>query len=57
MELSCLVRWRLSLSGFGCRLSVMNAATAALLANTLLTLHVGVVVFVVGLLPLVLIGC
>jgi hypothetical protein len=34
----------------------MNAPTAALLADALLTLHVGVVLFVVGLLPLVLIG-
>lgn len=34
----------------------MNAATAALLADALLTLHVGVVLFVVGLLPLILIG-
>ena len=30
--------------------------TAALLADTLLALHVGIVLFVVGLLPLVLIG-
>ena len=34
----------------------MNAATAAILADALLTLHVGVVLFVVGLLPLILIG-
>jgi hypothetical protein len=34
----------------------MNASTAALLADTLLALHVGVVLFVVGLLPLVLVG-
>ncbi|WP_291008905.1 DUF2784 domain-containing protein [Hydrogenophaga sp.] len=34
----------------------MNAATAAFLADALLTLHVGVVLFVVGLLPLILIG-
>lgn len=34
----------------------MSPATAALLADALLTLHVGVVVFVVGLLPLVLAG-
>jgi hypothetical protein len=34
----------------------MNATTAALLADTLLILHVGVVLFVVGLLPLILIG-
>ena len=34
----------------------MNAATAALLADALLTLHVGVVLFVVGLLPLILLG-
>ena len=34
----------------------MNPATAALLADTLLALHVGVVLFVVGLLPLVLLG-
>lgn len=34
----------------------MTPATAALLADALLTLHVGVVVFVVGLLPLVLAG-
>lgn len=34
----------------------MNATLAALLADVLLTLHVGVVLFVVGLLPLVLIG-
>ncbi len=35
---------------------VTNPATAALLADALLALHVGVVVFVVGLLPLVLVG-
>lgn len=34
----------------------MNPATAALLADAILLLHVGVVVFVVGLLPLVLVG-
>ena len=34
----------------------MNPATAALLADTLLALHMGIVVFVVGLLPLVLLG-
>lgn len=34
----------------------MNMSTAALLADALLALHVGVVIFVVGLLPLVLIG-
>lgn len=34
----------------------MNPATAALLADTLLALHVGVVLFVVGLLPLVIVG-
>lgn len=34
----------------------MNALTASLLADTLLALHLGVVLFVVGLLPLVLIG-
>jgi len=34
----------------------INATAAGLLADALLTLHVGVVVFVVGLLPLVLIG-
>ena len=34
----------------------MSHATAALLADALLALHAGVVVFVVGLLPLVLIG-
>jgi Protein of Unknown function (DUF2784) len=34
----------------------MSTATAALLANALLVLHVGVVVFVAGLLPLVLLG-
>ena len=33
-----------------------SPATAALLADALLALHVGVVVFVVGLLPLVLVG-
>lgn len=33
-----------------------SPATAALLADALLTLHVGIVVFVVGLLPLVLLG-
>jgi len=34
----------------------MSPATAALLADAILLLHVGVVVFVVGLLPLVLVG-
>ena len=34
----------------------MNPPTAAVLADALLALHVGVVVFVVGLLPLVLAG-
>lgn len=34
----------------------MNPATAALLADAILALHLGVVVFVVGLLPLVLAG-
>lgn len=34
----------------------MNLALAALLADTLLALHVGVVLSVVGLLPLVLLG-
>ncbi len=34
----------------------MSPTTAALLADALLALHVGIVVFVVGLLPLVLIG-
>lgn len=34
----------------------MTPTTAALLADTLLALHVGVVLFVVGLLPLVLMG-
>lgn len=34
----------------------MNPATAALLADALLALHMGIVVFVVGLLPLVLLG-
>ena len=34
----------------------MNPATAALLADALLALHVGVVLFVVGLLALVLVG-
>lgn len=48
------------LPGVGCRLVVMNPvanpATAAGLADALLALHVGVVVFVVGLRPLVLVG-
>lgn len=35
---------------------MLTPATAALLADTILLLHVGVVVFVVGLLPLVLLG-
>lgn len=34
----------------------MNTFTAAVLADTLLVLHLGIVCFVVGLLPLVLIG-
>lgn len=34
----------------------MNAFTAAILADALLVLHVAIVVFVVGLVPLVLIG-
>ena len=34
----------------------MNPSTAALLADALLALHVGVVLFVVGVLPLTLIG-
>ena len=34
----------------------MNATTATLLADALLALHAGVVMFVVGLLPLILIG-
>lgn len=34
----------------------MNPATAALLANALLSLHAAIVLFVVGLLPLVLVG-
>jgi hypothetical protein len=34
----------------------MSPALAALLADALLALHVGVVLFVVGLLPLVLVG-
>ena len=34
----------------------MSLALAALLADALLALHVGVVLFVVGLLPLVLVG-
>ena len=34
----------------------MNPTTATLLADALLALHVGVMVFVVGLLPLVLVG-
>ncbi len=34
----------------------MNATMAALLADALLALHVGIVLFVVGLLPLVLAG-
>lgn len=34
----------------------MNPATAILLADALLALHMGIVVFVVGLLPLVLLG-
>lgn len=34
----------------------MNPATAAQLADALLALHMGIVVFVVGLLPLVLLG-
>lgn len=34
----------------------MNATAATLLADALLALHVGVVLFVVGLLPLVIVG-
>ncbi len=34
----------------------MDPQLATLLANALLTLHVGIVVFVVGLLPLVIVG-
>ena len=34
----------------------MNPTTASLLADALLALHAGVVLFVVGLLPLVLVG-
>ncbi|MCQ3971371.1 DUF2784 domain-containing protein, partial [Klebsiella pneumoniae] len=34
----------------------LSPATAALLADALLALHTGIVVFVVGLLPLVLLG-
>jgi hypothetical protein len=34
----------------------MNPATATLLADALLALHMGIVLFVVGLLPLVLLG-
>jgi Protein of Unknown function (DUF2784) len=34
----------------------MNPTTAALLADALLALHTGIVLFVVGLLPLVLLG-
>jgi polyferredoxin len=34
----------------------VSPITAALLADAILTLHVGIVVFVVGLLPLVLLG-
>jgi polyferredoxin len=34
----------------------LSPATAALLADAILALHVGIVVFVVGLLPLILIG-
>lgn len=34
----------------------LSPTTAALLADALLTLHVGIVVFVVGLLPLILVG-
>lgn len=34
----------------------MDPQLATLLANTLLTLHVGIVMFVVGLLPLVIVG-
>jgi polyferredoxin len=34
----------------------VSPTTAALLADAILTLHVGIVVFVVGLLPLVLLG-
>ena len=34
----------------------MSATAAALLADALLTLHLGIVLFVVGLLPLILLG-
>lgn len=34
----------------------LSPATAALLADALLALHMGIVIFVVGLLPLILIG-
>ncbi len=37
-------------------IATISPATAALLADMLLALHAGVVVFVVGLLPLVLVG-
>jgi Protein of Unknown function (DUF2784) len=43
-------------SGFWGRLANMNPTMAALLADALLALHVGIVVFVVVLLPLVLTG-
>ncbi|MDO8386506.1 MAG: DUF2784 domain-containing protein [Polaromonas sp.] len=36
--------------------NAISPATAALLADALLALHVGIVLFVVGLLPLVLLG-
>jgi hypothetical protein len=36
--------------------ATLHPTTAALLADALLVLHLGVVAFVVGLLPLVLIG-
>lgn len=36
--------------------TTLSPATAAVLADALLALHVGVVMFVVGLLPLVLVG-
>lgn len=59
-----LVHWRFFLSiaqptpYHGATMWVHNLSplTAALLANALLALHVGIVVFVVGLLPLVLVG-
>lgn len=38
------------------RMTSLSPTTATLLADALLALHVGIVIFVVGLLPLVLIG-